>query len=109
MRRRQFTSLPTTCHQALEVGTVIRYVPGAWGDDGPHQPEHRHYHWIGTITRMEECESGIWLHCRTTQGYDKTAHVRASLCGLKFAIQLRELDCQTEILTRAPQQMEIRA
>jgi hypothetical protein len=109
MRRRQFTSLPTTCGKILEPGTIIRHVPGAWVNDGPHQPEHRHYHWVGTITRMEQCESGIWLHCRTTQGHDKTAHVRACLCGLKFAIVLRELGSETKILTRAPQQMEIRA
>lgn len=109
MRRRQFTSLPTTCGQILEPGTIIRHVPGAWVDDGPFHPEHRHYHWIGTITQMEECESGIWLHCRTTQGYDKTAHVRAYLSGLKFAIALRDIDHKTEILARAPQQMEIRA
>lgn len=109
MSRKKFHALQTTCGNILEAGTIILHVPGLWAEDGPHQPDHRHYHWVGVIESMEDCDSGILIHCKTAQGR-KTAHVRAYLwLSRPSGVQLHDTDCTTTILSRAPQQMEIAA
>ncbi len=110
MSRKKFNSLKTTCGQVLEAGTVIRHIPKSWVEDGPHQPDHHHFHFIGSIIKIEQCDSGILLHCRTTQGFYKSAHVQY-MHSLTYpsGVMLSQLDYVINILSRASQQMEIAA
>jgi hypothetical protein len=95
MSRRHFHRLHTTIGQDIEIGTRISHIRHHWKamSDCPV---------IGTITKMEECDSGIFLYVLTDLGETRGCHVQSFIPN---GVQMNAMDCDTEILKPAPRQM----
>ena len=99
MSKQQFIRLATTTGEYLEIGTRLR-------QDGtplfglPMRPME------GVITKMAECDSGIFLHIKNDAGAIEMAHVQSFLPG---GVAMNNQGIRITILNRAPFQMEIEA
>lgn len=95
----KYDRLKTTTGDQLELGTRIRQS----GTPMFGQPMAAIE---GTITKMEDCDSGIFLHVRRDDGSTGKAHVRYVI---PHGVQMRDHGITVEILQQVPRQLEIRA
>ncbi|MBR7792341.1 hypothetical protein KDM87_06985 [Undibacterium sp. FT147W] len=94
-----YMRLRTTTRELIEIGTRIQQS-GTPDFGNPMKPI------IGAITKMQECDSGIFLFVKTDDGNIEKAHVRFDVT---YGIRMNECGIVTTILQPAPRQLEINA
>lgn len=96
---KRYYRLKTTTGEHLEIGTRIRQEGAPLF--GPQMQTIE-----GVITKMEECDSGIFVHVKCDNGTLNKAHVRYDI---PYGVVMHNHGILTTILRQVPSQIEISA
>jgi hypothetical protein len=103
MRPQQFQSLRTNTHEVMAIGTRISHL---YEFEGPTLPCPWKFNpgFDGVVTKMETCDSGIWLHVKCDDGVMRKAH---TIYVIPSGLQMSNNGSRTKIIKPAMRQLEI--
>jgi hypothetical protein len=94
---KRYEILKTTTHQAIEIGSRIKQE-GAPPFGLPIEPIQ------GVVTKMEDCDSGLFIFIKKDNGEAAKVHVQFDI---PYGVRMHNSGITTTILKSAPKQFSL--